>query len=132
MRLSFMQKFPWKPATPTYFVEKITLKSGYCPKLHTIRRDPKRRWKAGRKIDCTTGSRFKPVVFHSCTCVSTQNIAIIIEDSIQVIIDNRKLKPMEVVRLVLNDGFDSVEDFFRYFHTTQTDLVLIHFTDLKY
>ncbi len=48
-----------------------------------------------------------------------------------VLVDDRKLKIEEVNQLAINDGFNSVDDFFQYFNTDFTGK-LIHWTDLKY
>jgi hypothetical protein len=130
MRIHFKTKFSW--GIPTNFIEKITRQPGYWPKLTTIRDDPHNRWKIGMKMDMVTGSRFKSVLFHSEVCKSVQKLAIIRADCTLVFVDNRKLGPSEVVRLALNDGFDSTDDFFRWFSKTETDLKIIHWTDLKY
>lgn len=130
-------------------------------KLHTIRRDTKNRWKAGNDIHFVINNRtpnrfqFAPVV----KCVSTQEIEILWFDKnesdipcstylikeeqvgeevieweipIAIWIDNEKLLSIkEVETLAINDGFDSVEDFFAYFSEDFKGKI-IHWTPLKY
>lgn len=107
-----------------------------CPaKIHTIREDKKDRWKAGNKIHFVINNRtknrlqFAPVL----PCVSTQKI--IIEYSAffppLVAVDGRKLNRWEIKELAINDGFDSVEDFFSWFNEDFTGKI-IHWTDCLY
>ena len=136
MRIHFKLKLPW--GTPTHFIEKITKQPGYLPKLHTIRHDPKGRWKAGRKMDMVTGSRFKAVVFHSEICKSVQEITIVWEARSErslfpiITIDGKQLTVNQANELAKNDGFDDYIQFSRWFNFTNTDTVIIHWTDLKY
>jgi hypothetical protein len=127
------------------------------PKLHTIRRDEHNRWKAGNLIHPVINNRtpkrfqFAPVI----KCVSVQSITILQpddEDSLtpSVYIGDTKQSEMpfyfkakdelgdiceygeeQMTRLAINDGFDSVEDFFAYFNADFTGKI-IHWTDLKY
>lgn len=122
----------------------------FKPKLHTIRRDEHNRWKAGMDIHMVINNRtkdrfqFAPVV----KCVSVQKIEIkynqymgepipiVIIDSIEYTYDPyfqfSDSESLEVIReLAINDGFDSVEDFFTYFNTDFKGKI-IHWTDLKY
>jgi hypothetical protein len=109
------------------------------PKLHTIRLDPKNRWKAGMDIHMVIKNRtpdrfqFAPVV----KCNSTQILGVhypkngIGKPEVQV--DNmlHKYDSSLVKQLAINDGFDSIEDFFAYFNKDFTGK-LIHWTALKY
>lgn len=135
--------------------------NNFNPKLHTMRRDEKNRWKAGNDIHFVINNRtpqrfqFAPVI----PCVSTQDVEIVWFDKgesdipcstylikeeqvgeevieweipIAIWIDNDKLLSInEVETLAINDGFDSVEDFFAYFNTDWSG-TLIHWTNLKY
>lgn len=118
------------------------------PKLHTIRTDEKDRWKEGRDIHMVINNRtpkrfqFAPVV----KCLSVQKIQIKhFEASVEVEIDD---EPFGLVyhhgldegvyewtntleKLAVNDGFDSVEAFFKYFDKDFTGKI-IHWTNLKY
>lgn len=114
------------------------------PKLHTIREDKTDRWKPGTKIDffinCRqpTMFRFAPVL----PVVSVQEIDIkwigfntgfrpCIWIDKKLIYDLAGIKEELMLELAKNDGFDTVEDFFRYFDKDFKGK-LIHWTDLKY
>lgn len=109
-------------------------------KIHTIRKDPTRRWKTGNKVHFCTGvrtkkyRRFAPIN----TVLSVQKIRInhIIvngdDDYFEVFIDDKLLPWDQVERLAKNDGFNSVSDFFDYFSDLPFEGVLIHWTDLNY
>lgn len=123
------------------------------PKLHTIRRDQHRRWKAGMDIHpkIWTGKprrsktfQFAPIV--KCTGVQEIEIKRIQTPhhkiAIGVYIDDEVLgyafgqegitqydQPLKM--LAMNDGFDSVQDFFSWFDTDFKGVV-IHWTDLRY
>jgi hypothetical protein len=167
---------------PTYFVEKIwnsydtefaidnfqnyfDLGEGYIfnddavsfnPKLHTIREDKTKRWKAGMKIDFFINVRkkdmfrFAPVL----PVVSVQKIDIkwsSCKTQMNIFIDGIKFAvyknhydgegwrdlylpnniPPRGLNLVINDGFDSIQDFVSYFDKDFTGKI-IHWTDLKY
>lgn len=175
MTLSFSTKLNGKP---THFVEKIwqglltndlefslfdlpnflenvpglkDYKIGNRPaKLHTIRKDEKDRWKAGKDIHMVINNRtpkrcqFAPVV----KCVSTQEIKITwevidqeeimakvyIEDKLygHALYRNCRLHAHAGINtLALNDGFKSVEAFLEYFSEDFTGKI-IHWTNLKY
>lgn len=103
------------------------------PKIHTIREDTKNRWGAGCDIHFVINNRtpnrfqFAPVI----KCVSVQTIAIryTFSPSPIILIDDELV--CDVKQLAINDGFDSVEDFFAYFNKDFTGK-LINWTDLKY
>lgn len=127
------------------------------PKHHTIREDKKNLWKAGNNIHFVINNRtpnrfqFAPIV----KCMSTQRIEIIhscyINGIGEVIKDFNKKNVVvkidgciycgfgddmfgfqnEMKFLAINDGFDSVEDFFAWFNKDFTGKI-IHWTDLKY
>lgn len=117
------------------------------PKLHTISEDLKGRWKVGMNIHpvIKPGGRYsKPFQFAPVIkCVSVQCIQIVLNnypfESIgdpkwtihSVLVGGKELNIEQVQQLAINDGFDSVEDFFAYFDKDFTG-VLIHWTDLKY
>lgn len=108
---------------------------GYVkPKLHTIREDTHDRWKAGNDIHFVINNRtperfqFAPVV----KCTSTQSIKIKhTAAKIHVIVDNKILNKSENETLAINDGFESLEDFFKYFNKSFSGKI-IHWTDKKY
>lgn len=164
MVLSFSTKFP--DGRPNYFIEKIwrslfifdAEKHYYSeqplflasrakgliggnvwhrqPKIHTIRKDSKKRWRQGRDIDFAINNRtkdwfrFAPVV----PCVSVQEIEILVgftASHLQIAVDERALSKKEVKELVLNDGFESVEQFLTWF-TQDFRGRIIHWTDMSY
>ena len=110
-----------------------------APKLHTIRSDPKNRWKAGNKIHFVINNRtkdrfqFAPVL----ECKSVQNIRIrhsLIPYPPGVFVGDNlmyRLAPEEIEDLARNDGFNSVEDFFKWFDK-DFDGKIIHWHENKY
>lgn len=117
------------------------LKIGMPPKIHTIRHDEKDRWKAGMNIHFVINNRtknryqFAPVV----KCTSVQEINIVywynpkteMFDKPEVYIDKKVLNKTKLEALALNDGFDSVKDFFAYFKTNFNGKI-IHWTNTRY
>jgi hypothetical protein len=111
----------------------------FKPKIHTIREDKKERWHAGNLIHFTTGARTKNIniFLKDKLCVSTQTIEIKYNKKYDryllpdVLIDNKKLSILWLNILAINDGFDSVEDFFNYFPNDFKGK-LIHWTDFSY
>lgn len=105
------------------------------PKRHTIREDASNRWRPGMYIHFAINNRtknrfqFAPVL----KCVSVQEIEIIPVGKYGMVkIDGQNLlfvKSFE--QLAINDGFDSVEDFFAYFNKDFKGKI-IHWTNLKY
>lgn len=124
-------------------------------KHHTIRRDEKDRWKPGNNIHFVINNRtknrfqFAPVV----KCESVQKIEIynlgetadvpmsysiekddngrFYDHAYAVWVDDELLGSYGVERLAINDGFDSVEDFFAWFNEDFQGKI-IHWTGLKY
>lgn len=112
----------------------------YHPKRHTIRRDSKNRWKAGNKIHPVINNRtpqrfqFAPIL----KCISIQAIEIIWSDQENkrnefpaIFIDGKILDQESEKKLALNDGFESVAEFHKYFNTDFYGKI-IHWTNLKY
>ena len=116
------------------------------PKIHTIREDKYDLWKPGRKIHMAVFNRtehrfqFAPVL----ECKSVQRITIahinkthivhIGDDCILPISDYAicgGIIPLKLKKLVRNDGFNSAEDFFRYFNKDFTGKI-VHWTEYKY
>jgi hypothetical protein len=138
MILNFMQKVPNGPLKgwETNFVRKI--KEGV--KVTTIRADAKNRWKTGNKIHFCTGGYKPGRVFHEGVASDVQKISITWNRSneflhlAKVVIGNSKPMFYEVETKTLdktfikskfdftlgivaeNDGFDNVDDFFKYFN----------------
>ena len=151
----------WSISAAYSMVNDICKECGYVksyedlkPKLHTIRRDEKNRWKAGNNIHFVinnrTANRFQ--FFSVVKCISTQIIEIKVVDEIRkyysyvselkfndevyrkcfdVTVDNCLLNRKEVETLSINDGFDTVEEFFNYFSEDFRGKI-IHWTPLKY
>lgn len=115
------------------------------PKLHSIRQG--NRWKVGDKIHFYVGSRTKKALQFApiLQVKAVQKIRVRYNDvgGVDVIIDGRRYyyKPInfktcatyneKMLRLAQNDGFDAIEDFFKWFDT-DFEGQLIHWTDMKY
>lgn len=118
----------------------------HVPKRHTIRLDPKNRWRAGMAIHPVINSRtkdryqFAPVM----KCKRCQEISIVYRgDMPNFYIGNRLLYSAnfndtgevygadDMLRLALNDGFESTEEFYKYFNNDFKGKI-IHWTDLIY
>lgn len=161
MILGFSTKINGKP---TFFVEKIHsgllqngLMNGFdigndhnfdldvlatCePKLHTIRLDASRRWKKGNNIDFFINCRqlnmfrFAPVL----PVVSVQRIFMTYDNGLEISISGNQLNNLEIEKLAINDGFDSVDDFDDYFRKRIAENEdeffsgkIIHWTGLRY
>jgi hypothetical protein len=102
-------------------------------KLHTIRADKNKQWKAGNKIEFTinhqTENEFQ---FAEAECISVQKIEISYKyDEPYISIDEVSLTALQKRILALNDGFESLEAFFAYFDT-DFEGKIIHWTDLSY
>lgn len=98
-------------------------------KIHTIREDKHKRWKEGNKIHFVTGARTKQrnVFFEgTCTCVDSVWISGI--SKIIIMNDTRRLNEDEIKEFAKNDGFDDVQDFWKWFSGKGEDYVLIHWT----
>lgn len=107
------------------------------PKIHTIRRDEKKRWNPGMNIHFVMFQRrpwqinFAPVL----PVKAVEDIQIFYDGANDfkpwVYIGGKQLEKEEVETLSRNDGFDSVEDFFQYFNE-DFEGKLIHWTDKVY
>ena len=120
------------------------------PKLHTIRRDEKRRWRLGMLIHFVVNNRtanrfqFAPVVPVKCIqeieikyIESTHykiNIGVFVDgEMIGNAFGNDEIEAYDntLYDLAVNDGFDSVQSFFGWFSEDFKGR-LIHWTDLYY
>lgn len=112
-------------------------------KKHSVRLDPARRWKAGRKIQCSTGARSKHYdCFKETTCISTQRVFMTyaFNDVIEISIDGRELFCFsEREQFAKNDGFATWQEFFDWFYPLIKNNKdecysgrIIHWTDLRY
>jgi len=139
MILGYKKQFPWNKLTE--FDRKII--SGQ--KKHTIRVDQHDRWRAGRQINHCHGVRTKHFDnFYNNDCTGTQKIEIkwsnLYKDAPRaaVYIDDKcigtytNMYPSGLLKvLAYNDGFDSVQDFFKWFNK-DFEGKIIHWTDLRY
>jgi hypothetical protein len=155
MILGFKRIFPW--GDETMFREKIM--NGI--KLHTFRADPYNRWKPCMSIQMVYRGPKYSILDHFNKGIpeleslsGKQEVKIIwfykneyVETSLPlrtiagphgefdyypaIWIDGRQLKEPEIKQLAINDGFDSVEDFFRWFKHDWSGKIL-HWTDLRY
>lgn len=109
-------------------------------KIHTIREDKPGRWKPGNKIHFATGVRTAAYnQFKSGECISVQKFKVIypeietiIEEEPIVLIDEDIVEDVGVLnRLAFQDGFNSLDEFFRWFNT-DFEGKIIHWTDFKY
>lgn len=166
MILSFKTKINGKP---TYFMEKIWAgleeicdANNFCidqfhkgllltayddsidrePKLHTIRKDEKNRWKSGVLIDFFINARQKNMFRFAprIPLISRQTVFMTylphLGNGFEVSIDGRQIDNSELEQLAINDGFDRVEDFANYFisemEENQCSMKILHWTDLRY
>jgi len=129
-------------------------------KIHTIREDITHRWCAGVMIDFYINNR-KPDMFQfapQTPCTATQKIEILNmgefpsdvplsyviytpmidegedyehEQGYAIYVEGKLLSMTEAEDLAANDGFDSIEDFFKYFNS-DFEGKIIHWTDKRY
>lgn len=115
-------------------------------KQHTIREDKHRRWRPGLIIHMAFGVRTKN---YNCfcdkyTCKSIQEIKIVyhltgypMAPVIEIFIGGKLFYRSDgfgrsnIKKLAKNDGFDSVDDFFKWFDKDFSG-VIVHWTDLRY
>ena len=110
-------------------------------KKHTIREDKHNRWEHGKQIHFATGVRTKNYKqFKSKKCVSVQDIEIIYNlngeremynKGIWVLVDNIHINDFWLLELAYNDGFNSIEEFFKWFNKDFKGRI-IHWTDMRY
>lgn len=143
---------------PTFFVEKIRKglnleENNFIPKIHTIRADEKDLWKVGKNIHFIINNRtpnrkqFAPLT----PVISTQKIEMNNRfgySSFEVLIDgkifaqrhygnDKDINYQGLEKLAINDGFDCVADFIKYFESQMDENnvfkgKLIHWTDTIY
>ena len=136
------------------FIDKIiSLKNN--TKKHTIRGDKKGRWILGRLIDFFIGVRTKSMFRFApkVPVISTQEISIKhYEKYVCIGVENKDMEGVTTLcfyhktkegykqcwngtnlieRIALNDGFDSVDDFFEWFIEDFKGKI-IHWTELTY
>jgi hypothetical protein len=119
------------------------------PKLHSIREDAAERWppKTNRIHHVYDNRTPKRKCFAETPCLSTQRLIIMYKGEVveeqqyqyvdtsmikpRVFIDGRIMETEQIDLLARNDGFDSTEDFFKWFSTDFTGKI-IHWTKLRY
>ena len=116
------------------------------PKKHTIRIDKNNRWNIDREIDFFIGVRTKNMFRFApkTKVVSIQSIEIfkvayvdtpytvkVNGKCYQVSIDGKCLLKSDIKALAVNDGFDTVLEFFEWFNEDFSGKI-IHWTNLKY
>ena len=108
------------------------------PKFHTIRRDIDNEWAAGMDIDLVVNIntpeefQFAPTL----RCQSVQRIQIDYSRLLNphgpsMFIDYQLVDNQTLVKMVRNDGFPTVFDFFNYFDE-EFNGSLVHWTPLSY
>ena len=104
------------------------------PKPHTIRQDKKDRWKVGNKVHFYINARTKNQ-FQFAPVLEVKSIQKIyinpFAEVCRVCVDGKWISNEVLEQLAINDGFNSIDDFFQYFNNYFTGK-LIHWTDLKY
>jgi hypothetical protein len=113
------------------------------PKIHTIRDDKHDRWKPSKLIhfEQWTDKAYKSKCYHFAPlapCVGVQKIRIELIGShkhkdlgASVFIDDIFQYMDQIEKLAQNDGFKSVDDFFKWFNKDYSGKI-IHWTDLIY
>ena len=112
------------------------------PKIHTIRKDEKNRWKVGTMIDFFINTRTKDM-FRFAPRIQLKSKQRIFMTYLpqcglgfRASINGRELEEDEIEQLAFNDGFDAVEDFEDYFiaemENDEYSGKILHWTDFKY
>lgn len=131
----------------TYTFESFVADISTGRKKHTLRRDPAKRWKAGRSIQHWFGSprntrgKRKPYKFADGQCYSVQEVYIQrmpqlrgIESGLIIRVDGVQLDEPTVFQLIENDGLRPSQ--FREFFVPQDSPIwegrIIHFTLFEY
>ena len=115
-------------------------------KIHTIREDKNNRWHFGKLIQFATGVRTKNYhCFKEGVCFGTQRIEIKHQAGfVEVFIDGVHFGEIyhhglddiyeytvDLINLAKNDGFENIEDFFKWFNKDFKGKI-IHWTKFKY
>lgn len=146
MILGFKREFPW--GEPTYFKEKILSGAGYgpiagSPKIHSIRNGF--RWEKGMSIQMAYGIRtkkyeqFNKGIDGLQICTGFQTLEIYWPKRHKgegffpsgVKIDGLFQTADDLNQLALNDGFESLNLFFKWFSDDFYGQI-IHWTDFRY
>jgi len=146
MNLGFYTKFPW--GEPTFFYERIIHDGGFIGpfdewpdkepfnKIHTLRRNE--RWKGGMSIQMATGIRSKNYKrinkYQFTTCTGVQSIEIKRSygaPTPDIWIDGIKVEKSAHESIAMNDGFPSLQKFYRFFSKGFKGQI-IHWTEFRY
>lgn len=107
-------------------------------KIHTLRGDRRNRYRIGMKIHFYTMSKKRAVCFGTGEVKAIQYAVINVKLQRIYILDQkdgmghaRELLGVDLATFVLNDGFDSLEQFWGYFQESKT-YKIIHWTNFKY
>ncbi|HDZ27073.1 hypothetical protein LCGC14_0500980 [marine sediment metagenome] len=104
-------------------------------KIHTIREDVYNRWEPKRKIHFASGVRTKNYnEFMTGYCTGVQKISISWHDGTPyplIYIEGNYFPLSRHEEFAKNDGFDSVEDFYKWFNKDFRGNI-IHWTNLIY
>ena len=104
-------------------------------KIHTIREDRFMRWHKGIKIHFATGVRTKNYnQFRDGECKGVQKVVILWEGGVPIVYIGGAEFPStanQVALLAKNDGFESTEDFFKWFNKDFKGEI-IHWTNFMY
>lgn len=104
-------------------------------KIHTIRKNNKQ-WTVGKKIYFATGMRTKNYhCFKKGICIGLQEFAIYWRgNTVVVLVSGKTLTLNETETLAKNDGFNSVDDFYKRFIYPNVDYkgIIIHWTNFLY
>lgn len=113
----------------------------FAPKLHTLREDPHDRWKVGMKIHFVINNRTPQRYQFAPTgvCTAIQKVGIEYRgDATIVFVDDRHFTywghddhPPKLLDMALNDGFESVYQFFQWFNKPWQGKI-IHWDKIRY
>lgn len=138
--MPFMERFP--NGKETHFREKIwaikdlKLQGTYKPKRHTIRETEFWQKWVGRPVEPFYWED-KPynsghIVFDKLPIISWQKFEVAITPTgKRILVDGDQLGPVLIEELAINDGFDTVEEFFQWFKEDFSGYIY-HFTATKY
>lgn len=100
-------------------------------KIHTVRVDAKERFKVGMTLDHCTGVRTKKFKKHITNTCKRIDKVFIDPRTKTIKINGIELSDLEKAIFAFNDGFDSIQGFWKWFTETK-NYRLIQWTDFKY
>lgn len=107
-------------------------------KIHTLRLDPHDRWQPGKTMHMATGVRTKQYHnFKTDKCIGYERITMEMFPAFTLYIGNIAFPNYLIEQFAVNDGFESIEDMYRWFYSEYPKerfiyLKLIHWTDFWY